>query len=221
MKKAVLIMFTLVLFTFATSPLMAHGKTIVVQLLGKAEGFPRPVPAPDEGEIPNANCFEVPMFDVPTGLQLGTALDCLHTVDDSEFPRVTLTDTTIFRFPRNGRLVSYGRVAIEPIKEPNEPDTEPIGAAPASTHITGSVPLPGTKNIITRRGTQRFEGATGSVRLSGAVNMSKFVEDNVIDFNCLFVIQLDDANGFESLGDLEDLSDEESDEESGDPEPNP
>jgi hypothetical protein len=212
MKKTVLIMFTLALFTFATSPLMAHAKTIVVQLKGKAEGFERNVPAPDSGQIPNANCFKVPMFDVPTGLQLGTALDCLSDVVADADGGVTLTDTTIFRFPRNGRLVSYGRVSIRPLQ-----DTE---SAPASTHITGSVPLPGTKNIITRRGTQRFEGSTGAVRLSGAVNMSKFVSDNEIDFNCLFVIQLDggEAGDFESLGDIEDSSDEE---ESGDLEPNP
>jgi hypothetical protein len=207
MKKTVLIMFTLVLFALATSPLMAHGKTIVVQLLGKADGFLRPVPAPDGGQRPDdAICFQVPMFDVPTGLQLGTALDCLSDIVDDEDGGVTLTDTTIFRFPRNGRLVSYGRVSIRPLQDEE--------SAPASTHITGSVPLPGTKNIITRSGTQRFEGATGSVRLSGAVNMSKFVDENVIDFNCLFVIELD--NPVENLGGLED----ESDEESGDPEPN-
>jgi hypothetical protein len=212
-KKTVLIMFTLVLFALATSPLMAHGKTIVVQLLGKADGFLRPVPAPDGGQRPDdAICFQVPMFDVPTGLQLGTALDCLSDIVDDEDGGVTLTDTTIFRFPRNGRLVSYGRVSIRELR-----DTE---SAPASTHITGSVPLPGTKNIITRRGTQRFEGATGSVRLSGAVNMSEFFgnPNEPIAFNCLFVIELD--NAVENLGGLEDESDEESDEESGDPELN-
>jgi len=214
MKKTVLIMFTLVLFTLANSPLMAHGKTIVVQLKGKTIGFERNVPAPDGGQIPDAICFKVPMFDVPTGLQLGTALDCLSDINDIEFPRVTLTDTTIFRFPRNGRLVSSGRVSIQPLQDS---DSE---SAPASTHITGSVPLPGTKNVITRAGTQRFKGATGSVRLSGAVNMHEFTgaEGSPIDFNCLFVIQLDDgeAGDFESLGDLEDSSDEE---ESGDLEP--
>lgn len=207
-KKTVLIMFTLVLFALATSPLMAHGKTIAVQLLGKATGFTRDVPAPEGGQVPNAICFEVPMFDLQTGLQLGTALDCLSDIVDDGDGGVTLTDTTIFRFPRNGRLVSYGRVSIRELN-----DTE---SAPASTHITGSVPLPGTKNIITRRGTQRFEGATGSVRLSGAVNMSEFTgaAGSPIYFNCLFVIKVE--NPVEDLGGLED----ESDEESGDPEPN-
>ena len=209
MKKTIIIMFTLALFTFATSPLMAHAKTIVVQLKGKAEGFIRNVPSPDRGQI-EALCFKVPMFDVPTGLQLGTALDCLSDVKPNEDdpPRVALIDTTIFRFPRNGRLVSYGHVAIEPINNPNE-------AAPASTHITGSVPLPETKNIITRAGTKRFHGRTGSVRLSGAVNMSEFNLNpgEPIVFNCLFVIQLDggEADDFESLGDLDDSSEDEAD----------
>jgi hypothetical protein len=195
MKKTVLIMFTLVLFALATSPLMAHGKTkrMVVQLKGQAEAFLRDVPAPDGGQILDAICFEVPMFDVRTNKQLGVAFDCLSDIDLSGDPRVALTDTTIFEF-KKGTLVSYGRVAIEPIKEPNEPDTEPIGAAPDSTHITGSVPPPGTQNVIAEAGTNKFKGRTGSVRLSGAVNMSDF--DAVagvgsIVFDCLFVINLD------------------------------
>jgi len=212
MKKTVLIMFTLALFALATSPLMAHGKTIVINLKGKTQGFLRDVPAPDGGQINDAICFEVPLFDVPTGLNVGVGLDCLSDVVDDGDGGVTLTDTTIFDFKENGTLVSHGRVSIRPLQ-----DTE---SAPASTHITGSIPLPGTKNVITSAGSKRFEGRTGAVRLSGAVNMSEFTgaAGSPIDFNCLFVIELDGGNAgdFESLGDLEDSSDE----ESGDLEPN-
>ncbi len=100
---------------------------------------------------------------------------------------MTLTDTTIFKFKRKrkGTLVSYGRVSIRPLQ-----DTE---SSPASTHITGSVPNPGTKNIMTTVGTKRFKGRTGSVRLSGAVNMSEFNLNpgEPITFDCLFVIKID------------------------------
>ncbi|GJL55706.1 MAG: hypothetical protein NPIRA02_28380 [Nitrospirales bacterium] len=185
MKRTFLTICTLMMFALVVSPLMAHGQTLVVQLKGKAQGFLKNVPAADSGKIKDAMCFEVQMFDVPTGLQLGTALDCLSDVVSDGDGGVTLTDTTIFKFKRNGKLVSHGRVSIRPLQ-----DTE---SAPASTHITGSVPSLGTKNIITRKGTKRFRGRTGVVRLSGAVNMSDFNGEpgTPIEFNCLFVIQLD------------------------------
>jgi hypothetical protein len=50
------------------------------------------------------------------------------------------------------------------------------------------VPNPGANSII--GGTGRFQNATGSVRLSGAVNLSE-LGDGVITFDCVFVINLD------------------------------
>lgn len=222
MKKTFLIMFTLVMFALATSPLMAHGQTIAVQLKGKTEGFLRDVPAPEGGQINDAICFEVPMFHVPTGLKLGVALDCLSDVVDDGDGGVTLTDTTIFKFKGNGRLVSHGRVSIRSLQ-----DTE---SAPASTHITGSVPSPETKNIITPVGTKGFKGRTGVVRLSGAVNMSEFNLNpgEPIVFDCLFVIMLDgDSNVISDVdpGNLGESSPDNLDESSADDpsdlEPNP
>ncbi len=195
MKKTVLIMFTLVLFALATSPLMAHGNTIVINLKGKTQGFLRDVPAPDGGQINDAICFEVPLFDVPTGLNVGVGLDCLSDVVDDGDGGVTLTDTTIFDFKENGTLVSHGRVSIRPVK-----DTE---SAPMSTHVTGSIPSPGTQTIIASEGTKMFQGRTGVVRLSGAVNMSEFNLNpgEQIDFDCLFVIKVDgDSNLIGDVG---------------------
>ncbi|GJL65990.1 MAG: hypothetical protein NPIRA05_09610 [Nitrospirales bacterium] len=187
MKRTFLTVVTLMMFGLSVSPLMAHDRAIVVQLKGKANAFLRNVPAPDGGQINNVLCFKVPMFDVSTGKKLGVAFDCLSDVVMDGDGGVTLTDTTIFKFKRKrrGKLVSYGRVSIRPLQ-----DTE---SAPISTHITGSVPAPGTKNIISRSGTKQFKGRSGIVRLSGAVNMSEFNLNpgEPIDFNCLFVIKLD------------------------------
>ena len=185
MKKTVLIMFTLVLFALATSPLMAHGKTIVVQLLGSATGETRIVTG-DTGDPVSANCFDVDLVLPASGMVIGTASDCLSNATDYE-PQfgnkpVELTDTTIFNLP-GGAIVSVGRVSIQPVIDP--------ASAPTRTHITGSVPEAGTKTILPEQGTRRFKNRTGSVRLSGAVNMSKFDSDNIIDFDCLFVIDLD------------------------------
>ncbi len=73
-------MFVFVMTTFAARPLLAHDRTMVVNLKGKAEAFLRDVPAPDGGQIKNALCFKVPMFHVQTGKKLGVAFDCLSDV---------------------------------------------------------------------------------------------------------------------------------------------
>lgn len=184
MKKTLAIVFRFVMFVLAVSPVMAYSETIAVQLKGKAVGFLADVPAADGSQINDAICFRVPMFHVPTGLELGEAFDCLSDVVDDGDGGVTLTDTTIFSFSGNGLLVSHGRVSIRLLQD--------IESAPASTHITGSVPNADTKNIALAGG-NRFEGRTGTVRLSGAVNMSEFNLNpgEPITFDCLFVIKLD------------------------------
>ena len=195
MKKTFPNLLTLALVVLIAGPFLVHGQTFVINLKGKTQGFLRDVPAPDGGQITDAICFEVPLFDVPTGMNVGVGLDCLSDIVDDGDGGVTLTDTTIFDFKENGTLVSQGRVSIRPIK-----DTE---SAPASTHVTGSIPSPGTKTIITSEGTELFQGRTGAVRLSGAVNMSEFNLNpgEPIDFDCLFVIKVDDDSS--PIGDVD------------------
>ena len=55
------------------------------------------------------------------------------------------------------------------------------------THITGAVPSPYVNNVI--YGDGKFKKAVGSVRLSGAVNMSALSE-GLIFFDCVFVIDI-------------------------------
>ncbi len=71
-------------------------------------------------------------------------------------------------------LVSVGDVTIQPnlTEDPNV------------THITGSFP---TENNIVY-GTKKFEDASGTVRLSGGVDMSDF--PNTIFFDCIFLVNL-------------------------------
>jgi hypothetical protein len=84
--------------------------------------------------------------------------------------------TTIFNFPQ-GRLVARGLTTVVPIFGSSSPDF---------THVVGDVD-DATDNIVS--GTRRFANATGNVRLSGIVNLTTFPA--VIDFNCIFVIDLD------------------------------
>ena len=74
--------------------------------------------------------------------------------------------------------MSLARTTVQPVTH----------GSPGITHITGAIPGPDSQDIL--HGTKRFAGATGRVRLSGAVDLSLSAED-VVTFDCLFVIDLD------------------------------
>jgi hypothetical protein len=92
---------------------------------------------------------------------------------------MALVGTTTFHLP-GGTLTSRGSTTVQPIL--TDPIETPI------THVTGAVPDAGANSII--GGTGRFANATGSVRLSGAVNLSN-LDNGEITFDCVFAINLD------------------------------
>ena len=55
------------------------------------------------------------------------------------------------------------------------------------TPITGSIPE--ANNILSR--TNRFSNATGTVRLAGAVDMSRLLPEGVLRLDCVFGLSLD------------------------------
>ena len=127
-----------------------------------------------------ALCFDMDMVNVATGQVIGTAEDCLAEVADGTNGGVLLTGTTFFNFP-DGQLVSRGRTTVHPLNE--------MAPGAVSTHITGAIPAPGSNQVL--QGTGRFDGAAGTVRLSGAVDLSGFSgEGTPITFDCLFEINL-------------------------------
>ena len=161
----------------AASTAYAGPKTEVVQFLGQG----RPVAlsdVPDPSLVSGTllGCFQVDMFDPRKGKKIGTGFDCLTDVvnPDGQLQEVILTDTAFFVF-NNGMVVSQDIVEIR---------QAPLGQG--KTHLTGS--LPDVDNIIA--GTQHFDGASGQVRLSGAVDMSDIGNGN-LGFDCLFVITYD------------------------------
>jgi hypothetical protein len=141
---------------------------IVVILRGT--GVPVATPADVVG-----TCFETDLYDAHTDKIIGNGLDCLDfvVIDGSSF---SINRTTVFNFPQ-GRLVASGLTTVVPIFG---------GSSPAYTHVVGDVD-DGAANVVS--GTNRFAGRTGNVRLSGIVNLGDF--PNTIDFNCIFVIDLD------------------------------
>jgi hypothetical protein len=166
----------------------------VVQLAGTAVGETRQIDTDGDG-VPDkeANCFDLPLTDPNTGLTVGTGSDCLSDVevlneaddacnpaDSLEGCAVRLVDTTIFQFA-SGTIVSQGPVSIPVVLDAGS-------SAAGVTHITGS--FPAENNIL--YGTGVFEGVTGTVRVSGGVNMSNTVSDNEITFDCFFALRATD-----------------------------
>lgn len=125
--------------------------------------------------IDGALCYQADLVDAHTDRVIGSGIDCLEnivTVGDG----ISLDRTTFFHFPQ-GDLIASGPTTVAPVTT----------GSPGFTHVVGDIPGPGANSIVD--GTRRFKGATGSVRLSGAVSLADFPAATL--FNCIFVIDLD------------------------------
>lgn len=150
-----------------------NDKNLVVALRGTAVAQQRTIPQTPQGST-TANCFDLALVDVAKNEVIGTATDCL-----SDFGPDAITGTTIFHF-REGTLTTRGRTTVQPISSSALPSP--------STHITGSIPVPNTNQVLS--GTGKFRDKSATVRLSGAVNLMRLASHNEITFDCLFVIDL-------------------------------
>ena len=161
---------------------MATAETLTARFIGRPQVLADNSSVPFASRIPDdALCFKVEMYDVSGSQRIGTGWDCLSDIrpDDETFARLTLTDYSIFKFKGRGRILAVGDVSIQ---------VPHAGAvAPPTTHVTGSSPA--EPNILKGRG--QFAGATGRVRLSGLVDMSTVLDDGLLGFDCIFVIELD------------------------------
>jgi len=141
---------------------------IVVTLRGAGELMADP-------PIAGALCYQADLVNTHTDHVIGSGIDCLENITEVG-DGLSLDRTTFFHFPQ-GDLVASGVTTVAPV----------TGGSPGFTHVVGDIPAPGTNSIVA--GTKRFSGATGSVRLSGAVDLTGFPSLTV--FNCIFVIDLD------------------------------
>ena len=151
--------------------------SIIVALRGSSTGV-----ADVLSDLPDsldALCFpDLQMVEVKSGLVIGTARDCLsniNTVGDG----MAITGTTFFNFTEGESLISRGETSVQPTTT----------GSPNFTHITGAIPTAGSNQVI--GGTEQYQNASGTVRLSGAVNLSLLESDGQITFDCLFEITLE------------------------------
>jgi hypothetical protein len=180
MRKANIVMlFVLTLISTSWAHAAGIGNNMVVLLAGTGYADPSgnqfvqlglPVPT---GVV----CFDMDLVDAKTGSVIGSGSDCLSDVSPSESDNgLKMTATSFFHFP-GGTLVSRGLVTVQPV----------LHGATEFTHVTGAAPSATENSVI--YGDGKFDGAAGSVRLSGLVNMENF-GSGIILFDCLFVIDI-------------------------------
>ena len=152
------------------------GQVLTFNLKGTGIAYTAEIPVIGDSKTTVATCFDVELYDMSTGFQIGTATDCL--ADIAEEPGgLKLVGTTYFKFTGGATLVSRGNTTVTPV----------LHGSPGFTHITGA----GADGNGILSGTNQYKNASGGVRLSGLVNLSKLDTDGQITFDCIFVINLD------------------------------
>lgn len=159
------------------------GHHFVFNLIGPGNMYESYVPDIDGDTLDDpAICFDIELVNMKNQKVIGTATDCLSNVTPVG-TGVALVGTTYFHMS-NGTLITRGNTTVQPVlHQTTTPNGQNI------THITGAS---GTDNAIIG-GTGRFANKTGTVRLSGMVDMSGFTGnvDDPIVFDCLFIVDLD------------------------------
>ena len=166
-----------------SSHAQGNGKRLVLNLVGEGTAYEMIIPDPDNpNSTTTAFCYDVDLFNAKNEQLIGTATDCLSNFDVI-IPGVTLVGTTTFRLPQ-GTFVTQGRTTVQPVLKPTTTTdghliTNTTGASAAGNSIL--------------EGTKKYKDATGTVRLSGLVDLTNFnlVNGGMIFFDCLFVVDMD------------------------------
>jgi len=191
-----------VLLFVSVSTALAEERRMALNFKGTATAEPMEVPdtlnvGANNNGLLAANCFTAEVFDLASGEFLGTAVDCLSEIaaggDTESGSGVQVVGTTIFNL-EEGRLVFQGLTSVQPINWPTQNDDVVF------THITGAnspdnAIITGTGDLAS---TGVFSNATVRARLSGQVDLSR-VEEGVITFDCIFVLDIDLNNADDSV----------------------
>jgi hypothetical protein len=198
MMKQLLVASSVAALVWATSAAQAAGgeETLVLQFVGQATGaawdglsaeavstiqtLANGSERFDVAKLDEFACFEVDLVDPASGISIGEGVDCLSPEDKGDGVAV---EAYSFFMLSGGAFVSHGMTSVRPFYAG-------VGDADGGyTHISGAVPT--DDNILA--GTGQFTDS-GSVRVSGAVNMSQF-GSGIITFDCLWLINVDMSDG--------------------------
>ncbi|WGK65891.1 sterol desaturase family protein [Croceiramulus getboli] len=150
-------------------------RTLNVIGRGTAIAQVKTVEDPDTGEPTEAFCFLMDLFDADSGQLIGSLTDCdLGTTESPDGSLISKIITT-FNITGRGSITSRGDVL-----------QIPLGENKFSTAFT-----PQENNILST--TFDFEGFVGKSTLTGVVDLSR-LEQDIIEFDCNFVIELESVN---------------------------
>ena len=172
----------LLMYAGMVSSGQGQGERMILNLKGTGTMYVNTVPDIDgDGNDDEAYCFDVELINMRNQKVIGTATDCLANITPVG-DGVAVVGTTYFHLPQ-GTLISRGLTTAQPVVHL----TTTTSGQPV-THITGAS---STENAILG-GTNGFEQSTGTVRLSGMVDMSGFMGNpgDPVSFDCIFVINL-------------------------------
>ena len=129
-------------------------------------------------EVDEGNACDA-MTDPASGRRIGTGIDCLRVMPQET--GVAVQALSLFVFPNLGTVATLGSTSVQAF-------VPGIGDAGGGvTHITGSIPADASGVV---GGTGSFDGAMGSGRVSGAVNLANFPGEAT--FDCLWVLGVTD-----------------------------
>ncbi|MBY5944045.1 hypothetical protein [Photobacterium rosenbergii] len=162
-------------------------KRLALNLVGTGEMKLMKVPPLEKYGPPlDAQCFDVELRNIHDGEKIGWARDCLSNITDATTggDGVSLIGTTFF-YLEDGLLITRGETTVRPrAADIVTADGQNI------SHITGAS---SNENAIVK-GDGEYKWHKGTVRLSGMVDLTKFVsgeEGSKIFFDCLFIIDLE------------------------------
>lgn len=170
----VITVFSLVMAVSFVAQAKQGGKLLTLNLKGTGAAYTAAIPVIGGTGTTEATCFDVQLYNLSTGFQIGTATDCLADIEPIG-EALKLVGTTFFNFTGGAQLVTRGNTTVQPM----------LHGKNNFTHTTGAE-ASGGNDILS--GTRQYKNAKGSVRLSGLVNLDV---DGEITFDCLFVIRLE------------------------------
>ena len=157
-------------------------ENMLLLLGGIRRSYECEVPATDRGTT-KASCHDHEVIDMKTNKIIGHAVDAttdMETVDGG----LVGTGTTFF-YLKDGSFVVRGRGTIQPVLH-----GDPIHSGSQVTHIAGIFPDNGEDNIMTSEGTGKYEDATGTFSLLGALDLSNAGE-GIASYYCVYVIDME------------------------------
>lgn len=136
--------------------------------------------------VSGATCFTANMRLTLSGQSLGTGIDCLVTkaINDGG-PGINVQALSLFIFDGRGKrsIVTLGKTSVRPfIKNVGD-------ASGGVTHMTGSIPSADGSGDGIIGGSGKYAKATGTVRVSGAMDLSKKTGAPVV-FDCLWLLEV-------------------------------